>query len=270
MSRLVLGDALHFSISQLKSWLRCPRFFEFRYVRGLQPEFTPMNLAFGSAFHATLAHMYTALKERGAVPTLEEAQQHLFEEWKKGGSQAVPLQAEEDEKIGWDDLLDLGFRMLVPMRELVAGVDPKAVVAVEQPFVVDVNHPDTGEVLDEKLVGVIDLVLEEEGHRVVVEHKTAARKFTADQVRFDLQPAAYGFAAGKLGWGEVGLRFQVVTKTKVPTVQVEDLRRDGDDVSDFLRTTVGVLKAVDAGISFPLRGWQCRTCQYRAACGARR
>ena len=66
------------------------------------------------------------------------------------------------------------------------------------------------------------------------------------------------------------MRFQVVTKTKVPAVQVVDLQRDEHDEDDFMRTAVGVLRAIDAGAFFPVRGWQCRGCQYAHACiGAR-
>jgi hypothetical protein len=38
---------------------------------------------------------------------------------------------------------------------------PEKVVAVEEPFTVDLHHPDTGELLEEKLTGVLDLVVEE-------------------------------------------------------------------------------------------------------------
>ena len=119
-------------------------------------------------------------------------------------------------------------------------------------------------------MGYIDLVIEEDGHRVLVEHKTSAKKYTLDQLVYDTQLSGYAFAAEQLGWGEVGLRFSVTTKTKSPAVQVEDVRRDEGDMADFLRTAVGVLKGIDAGISFPIRGWQCRGCAYKARCSAER
>jgi hypothetical protein len=65
---------------------------------------------------------------------------------------------------------------------------------------------------------------------------------------------------------EVALRFQVVTKTKVPAVPVVDIHRDDQAEADFVRTATGVLKAIDAGVSYPIRGWQCRTCPYESAC----
>ena len=84
---------------------------------------------------------------------------------------------------------------------------------------------------------------------------------------YDIQPTAYQIAARESGLGEVALRFQVVTKTRVPAVQVTNIHRDEQDEQDFLRTAGGVLKAIDAGVSYPVRGWQCRGCQFAYACG---
>ena len=64
----------------------------------------------------------------------------------------------------------------------------------------------------------------------------------------------------------MALRFQIVTKSKVPTVQVVDIHRDVQDEQDFLRTAGGVLRAIDAGVSYPIRGWQCQTCPFQNAC----
>jgi hypothetical protein len=52
----------------------------------------------------------------------------------------------------------------------------------------------------------------------------------------------------------VGLRLQVITKSRVPAVQVGDGERRPRDEDDFLRTAVGVLRAVDAGVACPVRG----------------
>ena len=60
-----------------------------------------------------------------------------------------------------------------------------------------------------------------------------------------------------------------MTKTKVPAVQVVDIHRDDQAEQDFLRTAGGVLKAIDAGVSYPVRGWQCRTCPFLGPCEQR-
>lgn len=259
-------EGLHFSVSQMKAWIQCPRKFEYRYILGAEPEFVPMPLAFGIAFHEALAHHY-GWQKLGDVAPQEEVKQRFVDSLNSTRDGDVPLQ-DDDEGMAFNAAIEKGHQMLD-----VALAHPSAiakVLAVEETFIVDLHHPDTGEVLEERLLGVIDLVIEEEGHRVLVEHKSASKKYGPNELNFDTQLAGYAFAASQLGWGEVGLRFQVTTKTKSPALQVEDVRRDAGDVADFLRTAVGVLRAIDAGISFPLRGWQCRSCQFRSRCTSKR
>jgi hypothetical protein len=72
---------------------------------------------------------------------------------------------------------------------------------------------------------------------------------------FDLQPTGYKLAARQAGMGDVGLRLQVVTKSRTPVVQVADVERGPRDEDDFLRTAGGVRKAIDVEVSYPIRGW---------------
>jgi len=181
--------------------------------------------------------------------------------WAKAAEGDVPLQAEDD-----DDpsaMIDKGVSMLHAFYEQ-AGIPE--VVAVEHSFAITLHDVDTGEPLEEQLVGTMDLLIREESRVVVVEHKTAARKYTEDQLRCDFQPTGYQIAARESGLGDVASRFQIVTKTKVPAVQVTNIHRDERDEQDFLRTAGGVLRAIDAGVSYPLRGWRCRGCPYESAC----
>ena len=117
---------------------------------------------------------------------------------------------------------------------------------------------------------MIDLIVNHDGVHVIVEHKTSAKKYAPDQLRFDVQPTAYRLAAREMGLGDVGLRFQVVTKTKVPQVQIAEITRDEQDEDDLLRAVQGVLRAIDAGVSYPIRGWLCRACPFAHACGQRK
>jgi hypothetical protein len=175
----------------------------------------------------------------------------------------VPIKLDDDDP----DPVDVGVRMLVAFHRHVVAEGPVAVVAVELPFSgVELHDPDTGEVLDEKLSGVIDLVVREHDHNVVVEHKTAARKWSRDQLDQDLQLTAYQVAARDIGLGEVGLRYQVVTKAKLPVVQAESVVRDRLAEVDFMRTATGVLRAIGAGAFWPTRGWACGQCPYAHAC----
>jgi CRISPR/Cas system-associated exonuclease Cas4 (RecB family) len=259
----IVQDTLHVSSSQLKAYLRCPRAFELKYVKGEPPDFVPRPLASGSAFHAALATFYKA-RRTGAPVELDVLMGTFRTAWAEHASGDVPLEATE----GDVDDVDLAARMLTAFLAEV-GEQTVTVLGVEEPFTVQLHDPETGEVLEEVLTGFIDLVVKEDGLPVVVEHKTSARRYTQAQLTEDMQLTAYQAAMEARGHLDVGLRFQVITKAASPSVQVEDVRRDERDVDLFMRTVVGVLRAMDAGAFYPLRGWQCRSCPYQRACGAR-
>ena len=141
-------------------------------------------------------------------------------------------------------------------------------VGVEMPFTVDLPDPVTGEILEERLVGALDLVVEKDKKNVVGEHKTAAKKWSKDQIEHEIQLSAYKLVARKLGLGEVGLRLQVLTKTKKPKMIVENTERTERDEQDFLATVVGVLRAVDAGVFYPVRTGMCGGCTFQRRCSS--
>jgi putative RecB family exonuclease len=126
----------------------------------------------------------------------------------------------------------------------------------------------TGEILEERLVGALDLVVREEQKHVVEEHKTAAKKWSKDQIKNDGQLSAYKLVARKLGLGEVGLRLRVLTKTKKPKMIVENADRTDRDEREFLETVVGVLRAIDAGVFYPVRTSMCGGCSFQRRCAS--
>lgn len=60
---------------------------------------------------------------------------------------------------------------------------------------------------------------------------------------------------------------QVLTKTKKPAIIVEDTDRTERDEREFLETVVGVLRAVDARVFFPVRNGMCSGCTFQRTCG---
>jgi CRISPR/Cas system-associated exonuclease Cas4 (RecB family) len=258
---------LHISASQIRTYLRCGRLYELRYVRGVAPAFKPTAFAFGSAFHAALAQFYVALKEDGRAPSLECVTYAFRDAWERELEEDIPLQADDEEPGDKGQLVDKGVAMLGLFHEhaskSMAGVE---VEAVEKPFSVDIYDPETGEVQDERLIGAFDLVVNDGRRRTVVESKTSARKYGEDQIRWDLQPTCYSHAAKRMGLGDVGVRYQILTKGKSPAIQVVDLDRTEEDELEFLRVTLGVMGGVDAGVFIPQRGWACGGCQFAYAC----
>ena len=122
--------------------------------------------------------------------------------------------------------------------------------------------------MEEKLVGALDLVLREDAKHVVGEHKTAAKKWSKDQIEHEIQLAAYKMVGRKLGHGEVGIRLQVLTKTKKPKMIVENTDRTERDEREFVEIVVGVLRAIDARVFFPIRNGMCGGCTFQRRCAS--
>jgi PD-(D/E)XK nuclease superfamily len=89
------------------------------------------------------------------------------------------------------------------------------------------------------------------GPLVVVDLKTAARKYSSDvQVETSLQLTIYCYAAemaGPANHGDVGLRFDVLTKTKEPAFHRHPTSRDQAANVRLFRLASEVLRAVGAG-----------------------
>lgn len=260
-------DGLYVSVSQLKTYLRCPRQYELRYVRGEKPESVAVALVLGAAVHAALASYYTGLRD-GAVLGLEDMLEVFAGAWIAAQPPDMPVLTDDGAPLA--SVAAHGAAMVRVFHAHAARAPAVRPVLIEAPFNADLHDPITGEVLDEKLTGVIDLVAEREGKLRIFEHKTSARRYGRDQLDFDLQPTAYLYAARELRVEVEGVTFQVLTKAATPVVQVEDVQRDTAAEDDFLLTVVGVLRAIDAGAFWPVRGWACRGCAYARRCRATR
>ena len=126
----------------------------------------------------------------------------------------------------------------------------------------------TGETMPLPLIGAIDALVVEEERPTVWELKTGKKKWSADQLEFDLQPTAYTMAARELGHDEVAVKLLVTTKTSKPDVQIERLLRRQRDECELADTALAVLHAVKAGVDVRIRSWGCRSCPHAGACAA--
>lgn len=248
--------ALHVSVSQVRAFLLCGKKYALRYVQGAEPEHRTTNLVVGSAVHAALAGFYTDLMG-GAEPDpvhVLDRYHAAFDHERRG---EPPLLLAEGETV---DEVRAGGEALV--RTFLAGAErPVRVVAVERPLCADVVDPESGEVLEEQLLAYLDAVVEVGGRKVVLEHKTAARAWSQDQLDFDLQVSLYLALTG----ADL-LRLQVLTKTKVSRLLVHDLRRTEREMAEAVAIVCRVLDAIRAGAFWPSPGWACRECEFRRQC----
>ena len=106
----------------------------------------------------------------------------------------------------------------------------------------------------------------ENGKIAIWELKTGKRRWGADPLNYDMQPTVYQLAAREHGHDDVEVKLLLTTKAAKPAVQIERFSRGPSDERDLVATAKSLLKAVEAGVDHPVRGWQCKTCPYAGAC----
>lgn len=248
----------HLSHSRISSFLTCGLKWKFHYVDRLRPEFTPAALAFGVAFHEAAEEALAGLMVDAApgVPQLVAVVARSLDEQNAD----VPIQFADEG--GKDAMLELATRMLTAW---IAWPRPPArILAVEQDFELSLapGLP--------PLVGRIDIIEEHEDHVLVIDVKTSAKKWSTQQVdEHAPQLILYGHAVKKLA-AELGkpvrMAYEVITKTKVPTVERYSIEQTTDSIERQAKIAGLVVSAVKTGIFIPQPGWQCATCPYAGPC----
>lgn len=257
-SLIELRKKPHTSVSAIRTALACMRKYHLQYVLKIQPAFRSAALVFGSAWHETIGVWLT-----DANAPKEQLQQHLRDGLTarlRGESNVLFDDEDEDE----GSLVDMAVRMLDAFITLVPR--PEKALAVEMAFELELAHPTTGELLPVPLIGALDAVVLEGGRGAVWELKSSKKRYSQDQFEFDLQATTYGIAAREGGYDGVDLKFLITTKTKNPDVQRETVIRHRADEDELAEIAFGVHRAVEAGVDYPNRGWQCRVCPYAAVC----
>jgi len=258
-----LRQGLHVSVSQVKSWLMCPRKYQLQYVLGAEPEHRPVALAMGTAVHRALEAFYEHLQVHHAPPPVEAVQTTFVDRWAVEVRDPLPLRFDDGQDAG--QVRDLGVALLDAFCQ--QGFVPDDVLAVEQPFAVELVDPATADVCDIPLIGAIDLVARHQGRVWLIEHKTAARRFTPDRIAYDFQPTCYLAAGRTLGLDHPAAAFQVLLKQKKPAVETTPLNRTDNDEAEMIDTFLHALRGIEAG-AFPRnRGWACGDCQFKGRCG---
>ncbi len=249
----------YLSVSRIQTHVRCPRQYAMKYIERMPPEFRPVALAFGSAWHETIGEYL----ERAGKATTPELVEVFAESLDHGlAEDDAPVLFQDDETR--DDLVETARQMIEVFRVKVPF--PQRVIEIERSFSLELTHPATGEVLPVPVVGSIDAIIENDGIKVVWELKSAKKKWSADQIEFDLQSSTYLSAARALGHENPQVELLITTKSKRPDVQIERLVRHRRDEQELAELTFAVLAAIETGIDYRIRGWQCRSCQWAGSC----
>ncbi len=261
-----IRDSLHISHSQINQYLLCPLKFQYQYVQGIQPEFIPSALIFGTAIHDALATFYMSIQSTHEIPTQEELIDSFQVYWdmKRKRKEEVKFKAKES----WDYLLDLGVKMMEAYYQWlkVTGMPgPENIIAVEQPFKASVGEID--------LVGVVDLILkdsQDENLFHLIDHKTAARKYDEFRIANDNQMTCYKFLLDSSNYlpedAAFTLNWDVLLKTKEPKIERYSTVRGKQEVSRFLKIARAILHAIDEEVFYPNPSWACGDCGHKGLC----
>jgi putative RecB family exonuclease len=262
-----LRKAPHWSFSSLNTFVNCCSLkWAFDHVYKTEKEATSASLPFGRAFHAAASHL--AICKRNSVMLATVELQDAFSEWLKLElSNAEKLRLEEGES--FDTLNEQGRKMLAVLHE--SWKDSQRVIGVSYAYSVPIVDS-AGELVSElPLIGESDLEVIEGNERVVVDWKTAARKWPDDKAGKDLQPTCllYLKQQSEAEKGKWLFRFDVVTKAKTPSIDSHYTIRGKDDFNRLARLVGVVERAVKAEAFLPNEGgYFCGTCSYACACKA--
>jgi len=257
-------DREHWSFSALNQFLNiCSLQFAFQRIQKLPPQFTPVALSFGSAFHRAMEWVH--LNRRDGKTVLEQEARDLFRDlWSR--------QVQEDQNIRFDEEITEST-CSAQGAELVAtflkAVDPEEqVVQVNEAFAVPLIDAQ-GSVLEKPMVGEIDCVVRKGGITTLVDWKTSGRRWAKDQAQKSLQATAYLYGYRQLHGRDAAMRFDIVVKNKTPVFEQHLTVRTQDQFHRMVELVRTADAMIAAGHFLPSeQSFSCSGCQYGEACRA--
>lgn len=240
----------HLSVTQLKTFLRCPLKYSLKYIEKIEVPY-PSALTLGRSVHYALEENYMQKLDTKRDLPLEQ----LLEFFSDGWEQGLPYtDFGEHENPG--SIKDDGVKLLKVYHEMVA---PKI-----QPALVEQEFGLIFKPLNYGLLGSIDLVDIDD---CIIDHKTAKRSMTEGAANTDIQLSAYSLGYRELeGKPEKGLRFDVMIRTKEPKIQQLTTTREDKDLYRFLKLLEHAGTAISTGIYYPNENFTCPGCEYKEFC----
>jgi len=254
----------YLSYSQLSLYLECPLKYRFRYIDEIKSEGISSAMAFGKAIHEALAQFYREAMD-GVPFSLSGFLNAFAEAWEDECARGDVVYKEGET---FESFLALGQTLL---RLFASERLPiMRVIAVEVPFEFNLENPETGEEFPIPIKGIIDLIEEDDnGTLWVVDHKTAARAFSEQQLNADLQLMIYAAAVEQLDMvegREKRYRFDVLTKTKKPKFLQYRLYKDDLDRRKLYRLVTEMWKAIEAEAFYPRYSTHYVGCAWEEEC----
>lgn len=258
-------DAPHLSASQIGMYLRCPKQYEYRYIKRMvrPPSFA---LVVGSSVHKSIEMNYISkfkTKKPESKDVCLDAFDATFEEKK---------QEVEDDLDQTGKQKDRGYEMASAHYDLVAPTF-QPLEAPELEFSVSIPG------VKRKLYGFMDVIgtpvvsavkkAAGKAKRLIMDNKTAKRKYDRLSVEVSMQLTAYDFAHREIfGKKADGVGFDIMVNKKDETeVQRLVTTREDSEAKRFVEGVQMVDKGINAGVFPPVDNPQtCSWCGYKDIC----
>lgn len=249
----------YISASRLNLWLRCPHAFKLRYIDGIRTPTTP-SLFLGKMVHRGL-ELYYRHRQLGIPISADEVVRQMLDTWDE---------AVADEGVQFTDHAEQA-----KLRDRAAGLvrayldhvpdDEARPLAVETALECPLIEPETGEDLGIPLLGIVDLVLDDQAGAVVADFKTAANSAAPLEISHEIQLSCYAYLfRGITGLEESGLEIRSLVKTKIPRVA---FHRYAPREDRHFRRLFAVIRAYLDDLDrrrFTYRPtWGCAMCEFR-------
>lgn len=249
----------YLSHSSLSTYRTCPLRFNFRYVSGLPEEFVSSSLAFGSAIHAALERFFVDQFEGLQTPSVDDMIEAYRASWLSRDIRQVRFRDNES----LESLLDLAKRMFTAFVASPAANVEGRLLGVEE----EISRSLLPDCPD--LLARIDLLIDTEDGLLIRDFKTSRAKWSAEQLEAEAaQLLLYHEVVQELADGKpVRLEYVVLTKTKVPAVDVHKIEFDSERLRWHTEAVRSVWQGVQNEVFFPSPSMMaCSTCSYKSAC----
>jgi putative RecB family exonuclease len=254
---------MRISNSQVGMWMRCPRQWEFRYIKGLK--IPPKGVMVqGSAYHAALRANFENKIESGKDLDQRSVLDAFDKYWNENVGGKFKSADEEEEfetkDVDWEDknpgsLKDDGYRLLkLYHKDIAPGIMP---IHAEQEITKEIV-PGTG------FLGYIDLQTEDE----IIDFKLKSRAINPADAERDSQPFSYCYLTGKKKF-----TFHAAIKKRLPEIQLVEVNKTEEDVEWWVGAVKQIIDQMKAGVCPPnWNGWWCgpKWCGYYDLCKAMR
>ena len=256
----------HLSFSGIKTYLTCPKKFQYKYIDQIPEEFKASSLAFGSALHIVFEKVQESRLQGLPIPSVDELVAVYETAWStETAGHEMMFCKEEDEQT----LRDLASRMLTAYRthaELEATLP-------EQASIISIEHSNRFRLLADvpAIESRIDLLELKGTDLIVSDLKSSRSKWSESKIAESIQQLVL-YAIGllplmrELGANKIITKFIVITKAKKPVVQVLQPQCSQQDVVNLKQTVSETWSAIQTGLFVKREGWQCSMCPFKKMC----